>query len=302
MNQAKIIDNLLTQKKFLLVTGKGGIGKTLVSCALASRGVALGRRVLIVEQAAVEQIGALLGVAGVAHEEKWSGRLGVANFTAGGNFKDFITKHLMKSNLLELIVANKVVHSFFTAIPGFAELMLLGRIYYALNLAPGERPDLVILDGYASGHFLSLMTTPDAVLKSGLAGPILHQTKLVKDWLSDHDQCASLYVAVPEELVISEALEFLPVLQSKSPASLGAVFINRCLDPADIGLADKSSRAFVFARDRWARQRVALEKYRKGMAGLTDLNHLPVIHLPELGLIDEPLTDASVEKLFGGSR
>ena len=62
MTQTKMIDDLLTQKKLLLITGKGGIGKTLVACALASRAVALGRRVLVVEQAAVEQIGPLLGI------------------------------------------------------------------------------------------------------------------------------------------------------------------------------------------------------------------------------------------------
>ena len=302
MTQTKAIDDLLTHKKLLLVTGKGGIGKTLVSCALASRAVALGRRVLIVEQAAVEQIGPLLGIAGVTHEEKWSGQLGVANFTPGGNFKDFITKHLMKSNLLDVIVSNKVVHSFFTAIPGFSELMLLGRIFYALNLAPRERPDLVILDGYASGHFLSLMTTPDAVLKSGLAGPILQQTKLVKDWLADAEQCASLYVAVPEDLVISEAIEFLPVLASKSPTRLGAVVMNRCLRHVDAAGTESHSSAFEFARGRETRQSLALEKYAKGMSGLKDLNHLPVFLLPELGDIDEPLTEATVDKLLGGPR
>ncbi len=300
MTQTKVIDDLLTQKKLLLITGKGGIGKTLVACALASRAVALGRRVLVVEQAAVEQIGPLLGITGVGHEEKWSGRLGVANFTPGGNFKDFITKHLMKSSLLDVIVSNKVVHSFFTAIPGFSELMLLGRMFYAVNLAPGERPDLVILDGYASGHFLSLMTTPDAVLKSGLAGPILQQTKLVKDWLADHEQCASLYVAVPEELVISEAMEFLPVLASRSPTRLGGVIMNRCLARGGGENPERHSSAFEFAHGREARQRLALEKYAKGMSGLKDLNHLPVFLLPELGDIDEPLTEVTVNKLLGG--
>lgn len=301
MNQkshhSRWLDELLRERSLLLVTGKGGIGKTLIACALAKRAESLGRRVLVVEQSFVEQIGPLLGMYQVAHEETWAGSLGAANFTAGGNFSDFITKHLMKSSLLDVVVKNKVVHSFFTAIPGFSELMLLGRIYYAMNLSPKLRPDLIILDAYASGHFLSLMTTPDAVLKSGLAGPIIHQTTKVRDWLADRERCGTIYVAVPEELVVSETLEFLPQLMQKSPVALNGVIMNRCL--SHVPGPEPASSAVSFLEERVFRQSQALKHFSKAAAGLDGVKDLKMLLVPELGAIPEPLDEKTVLRLVG---
>ncbi len=299
MNSQSFVDDLLQSKKFLLVTGKGGIGKTLLTCALAKRAESLGRRVLVVEQSAVEQVGPLLGLKDVGHEELWSGNLGAANFTAGGNFRDFITKHLMKSSLLDVILSNKIVHSFFTTIPGFAELMLLGRIYYAMNESPKPRPDLVIMDAYASGHFMSLMTTPDAVLKSGLAGPIVRLTTMVRDWLADSKLCGTIYVGIPEELVVNETLDFLPQLIARSPVALSAVVMNRCLTSLNANGA--RSAAFSFLDERLTRQAAALSRFAESRAQSDQLRLLPLILLPELGSISEPLDETTVLRLFGGA-
>jgi anion-transporting ArsA/GET3 family ATPase len=291
------VRSLTSNRRFILVTGKGGIGKTLLSSSLALWAAHSGLRVLLVEQSAVGQIGPLLGRAGIAHEENWVGNLGLANFTAGGNFKDFITKHLMKSNLLEVLVANKMVHSFFTAIPGFAELMLLGRIYYAVNLAKNP-PDLVIMDSYASGHFLSLMTTPDAVIKSGLAGPIIQQTQKVKEWLANSSQCATIYVATPEDLVVSEALDFLPVLVTRSPVKVETVVMNRCISGLLAEKSDPVGAAQLFIKERIIRQNRALETLKLGLKSKSDLKNISVVCLPELGAIEEPINYETVVSLL----
>jgi hypothetical protein len=78
--------------------------------------------------------------------------------------------------------------------------------------------------------------------------------------------------------------------------------MNRCLSHVDAGGAEKHSSAFEFAHGREARQRLALAKYANGTAGLRDLNDLPVFLMPELGDIDEPLSEATVNRLLGGIR
>lgn len=291
------LDQELLSRKIIFITGKGGIGKTFLAATLAKRAVGQGRRVLLVEQSFVGQLGPLVGFERVQHDEIWVDRLGVANFTAAGNFRDFITKHLLKSGLLDVLISNKIVHSFFTAIPGFAELMLLGRLYYALNLAP-NKPDLIIVDGYASGHFLSLMTTPDAVLKSGLAGPIALQTKKVRDWLSNDSDCVTYYVGVPEDLVVSEAIEFIPLLMQKSPVRLGGIIMNRCLNLGSSTLTSRQTRGRDFIAEKVTRQANALKVLSKWLQETRGLQSLPLIILPELGAVDEPLSDLVVEKIF----
>jgi arsenite-transporting ATPase len=295
------VRRITSNRRFILVTGKGGIGKTLISASLALWASHNGLRVLLVEQSAVGQIGPLLGRNGIGHEENWIRNLGLANFTAGGNFKDFITKHLMKSSLLEVLVANKMVHSFFTAIPGFSELMLLGRIYYAVNLAK-DPPDLVIMDGYASGHFLSLMTTPDAVIKSGLAGPIIHQTQKVKDWLANPAQCSTLYVGTPEDLVVSEALDFLPVLAARSSVRLEAVIMNRCIKNTLGFQREAKGAASIFISEQINRQKRALQTLDTGLKSKALPNDMSIVCLPEMGAISEPLQFETIQALLTGGQ
>jgi anion-transporting ArsA/GET3 family ATPase len=300
VSQLSAIDQLLKSRKVILITGKGGIGKTLVSCVLARRAVDLGLRVLLVENSFVEQLGAVVGVQPISHEEHWIGRLGVANYTAQGTLRDFVTKHLMKSNILDLIFKNKIVHSFFTAIPGFSQLTLLGRMYYAANLAPEPRPDIIIFDGYASGHFMSLMTTPDAVIHSGLVGPVLNLTKKVRDWLAQPNVSATIYVTVPEELVMSEAVDFLPALAKKSPSPIGAIIINRCLETEGSVGRDEGSLVHAFMVERRERQEHALDRFHKIISGHESLRFVPAYKFPELGAIEEPLNHSMITKILGG--
>jgi arsenite-transporting ATPase len=300
VSQINAIDNLLKSHRLILVTGKGGIGKTLVSCVLARRAEELGLRVLLIENSFVEQLGAVVGMGPISHEEHWVGRLGVANYTAQGTLHDFVTKHLMKSHILDIIFKNKIVHSFFTAIPGFSQLTLLGRMYYAANLAPEPRPDVIIFDGYASGHFMSLMTTPDAVIHSGLVGPVLNLTSKVRDWLARRDATATIYVTVPEDLVMSEAADFLPALSKKSPSAIGAMIINRCLGDTVVDTAEEGSAVHAFMADRRANQRHALDRFHKIIGGYESLRLVPTFKFPELGAIDEPLSQSMITKILGG--
>jgi anion-transporting ArsA/GET3 family ATPase len=143
-----------------------------------------------------------------------------------------------------------------------------------------------------------------------LAGPIIKQTQTVKNWLNDASQCATLYIAVPEDLVISETVEFLPALAEKSSVKLAGLIMNRCLpkhladsESSGSGASDtvaSGSVALDFLKGRYERQRHAIATYSKLASGSEVLHHLPVALLPELGAIEEPMKDSLVEALLGG--
>lgn len=220
--------NDLLHRKVLLVTGKGGIGKTLISTALAQAAAALGKRVLLLEFGAIDQISPLFGVPRVGHERlEVAPQLFCANIDPNDNFRDFVVKYLGQKKLFDKVISHRVVQTFIKTIPGLAELMMLGRLYFEGTVAPGARFDLIIFDGPASGHFLSMMTTPDAVLASNIVGPLRKETERVRSFLAQKDEVGCLYVTVPEELVISEALDFIPQLQAKSPVALAGVLVNK---------------------------------------------------------------------------
>ena len=288
-------------RKLLLITGKGGIGKSLISAAIGQAAAERGARVLIVENAAVDQIAPIFGRPTIGHQttEVYPG-LECINLNAEENFRDYVVKHLGQKRLFESVLSHRVVQSFISMIPGLGELMFLGRLFYECELAPEPRYDLVIFDAPASGHFMSLMTTPDAVLDSTLGGPLRRETERVKAFLADRSKAGILYIATPEELVISEALDFLPRLAKAAPAELMAVLVNRMptWHPASQALEPlNAAQDFLLHQQRVAHQ--ALKTLTEGLSVSTDLRSLPVLIIPEDTDLVEPLKKGEGRRLMG---
>ncbi len=282
----RILDQL-TERKLLFVTGKGGVGKSLSAVAIAQYAVSRGKRVLLVESSARDHLAPLFGREPVGHVETQVARnLTCINLSATGNFREYVTKYLGQKLLFDNVLSHRVVQSFFNTIPGIADLTFLGRLYWTCELS-ATKPDLLVCDSFASGHFLNLMTTPDAVLSSGLAGPILKDTRRVRDFLSGADRCGIVVVTTGEELVVSETLEFLPRLREKSPVPVIAMIQNRLLP--QVGVPQNT------AATQWLSAQV--DKISQGSRllsqGLTEMGNvsLSVLRVRDLGFVDDPLAE-----------
>jgi anion-transporting ArsA/GET3 family ATPase len=180
--------------------------------------------------------------------------------------------------------------------PGIAELTLLGRLYYFAELDVEDRFDIVILDGYASGHFHSLMKTPDAVLHSGMMGPVIDETQRVRAYIADPQKTAVVLVAVAEDLVVSEALDFVNKLQAETPAPLAAVMLNRTYPPFPGQLNPEGYPAELepgidYWRERANGEQAAIERLHEGLAQFESKfsKTLPLYRLPEVGAFSEPV-------------
>ncbi len=220
----------LLDRKALFVTGKGGIGKTLTACTLAQYAASLGKTVCIVESSAEDQIAPVFGHQPIGHNlTLLRNNLYAINLNSHDNFRDFIVKHLGFERLFEKVFNQSLVKSLLNFLPGLAEITLLGRMFYMAEIAKDPKFDLVIYDGYASGHFLNLMTTPHAILTSGLVGPAVEETKKIIGFYGDPKNSATIYVVIPEPLVISEYMDFLPKLQQTQLSPVVAVGMNRYL-------------------------------------------------------------------------
>ncbi|MBP6218826.1 MAG: P-loop NTPase [Oligoflexales bacterium] len=222
----------LFHKKLLFISGKGGVGKSAMAVSLALAASRQKKKVLLVEQTITDVLPSFFKniaprLAGSAYQEECFLTDDIRYLRISGqlSFRDYVVKHLGMPSLYEKVFTNRKVQSFLAAIPGLAETMMLGRLFYSCELA-GQRPDLVIYDAPASGHFLSFLTTPDSLLRSGLVGPLMKEVERVRDFLKS-GVCAIVWVTLPEELVTGETLDFLPQLRERSPVKDIYLLMNR---------------------------------------------------------------------------
>src|ERR1019366_2119436 len=86
---------LLFTRELLLITGKGGIGKTLLAATIGQEAAARGKRVLMVESPARAQVAPLFGIGGNSHEPVGI-RPGFStlNIDPPDNFREYVVKYL----------------------------------------------------------------------------------------------------------------------------------------------------------------------------------------------------------------
>ena len=291
----------LFQKKLLLVTGKGGVGKTLVASSLGIEAAKRGKKVCLVESTSEDQIGPLLGSGTIGHSlKKVRENLFVTNLHPELNFRDFIVLHLGFQTLFDKIFSKDIVRSFVRMIPGIAEITLLGRLYYYCNLETEHKFDLVILDGFASGHFLSLLSTPDAILNAGFVGPIVKETKRVRDYINDNSVCGGVVVCSPEPLVLNETIDFIERLSVISDLSIDALFINRYLGslkfPEESPLSENRIINQILTKAH--AQKEGLTMFRDTLHSSSKRNPFPHYLMPEFIHFEEPLSDNDLERWF----
>lgn len=218
----------LFEKKMLLISGKGGTGKSTIAAILAILAAQKGKNVLIAESHAFDKLAPIFGKKPAGHEETVvAPGISCINLNAKRCFAEYVSIHLGMESLYKRVFSNQVVSSFLDAIPGLDEAMILGRLFYTCELRKPAKYDLIIFDCPASGHFINLMATPDKIIQTGLVGPLVNELKRTRDFLADRQKCAGIIVTLPEGLAMSETFEFLPIFARKVPVGLDSIIINR---------------------------------------------------------------------------
>ncbi|SMF21274.1 ArsA family ATPase [Pseudobacteriovorax antillogorgiicola] len=298
--------NSLLEKKLVLVTGKGGIGKSLTAASIAQYAASQGKKVCLVESNAQEQLAPLFGQERVGHKlQELSPNLFAINLNPQDNFRDFVVLHLGFAKLFEKVFTKPLVKSFINMLPGISELTLLGRLYYFSQLDDKHNFDMVVLDGFASGHFMSLLKTPDAVLDSGMVGPVIKETKMVKDFIFDERYVSVVLVTMPENLIVSEAIDFSERFKTEIPVPHSHVIVNRCLlldESEEQALKSASSMelAVRYMKARLESESSSLQRLKQGLHNIYQgLQKEPqLLLLPDLGAVDEPLSGQFARSWF----
>jgi arsenite-transporting ATPase len=229
--------------RLLLVTGKGGVGKTTVSAALARGAAASGKRVLVaeisyesprdVDSTSVEGTSPLATALGTAPlvdaPRRLDGTLHAARLSPLAGHLQFLRDTLPVRLLADAAMKSAAVRRFFVAAPTLAELGIVYRLLHLLAMTRtggGPEWDLVICDLPATGHALALAQVPQALVDILRGGPIHAAARDGLTLLRDATKTSSVLVTLPEPLPVSEAMELHDGLHRLS-IDCGLVVLNR---------------------------------------------------------------------------
>ena len=227
-----LLDDLLS-RRLLVLTGKGGVGKSVVGASLALAARERGKRVLLVEVGTPVEAARLLGGApSKGRETEVLPGLSTINLDPATVMDQYV-RHVVPVDLVaRRVLDSPIYRRFFAAAPGLKELMVLGKIMVLEEARTGlaRRPvwDLIVVHAPATGHGLAFLKVPLAASRAIPVGPVGRNARRVLKLLRDPKRTARGVVAIPEEMAGVEALEFHRLAVDELEIEPAAVVLNAC--------------------------------------------------------------------------
>ena len=215
--------------RLVVVTGKGGVGKSTVSAALAVLAARRGKRVLVAEVDARERVAPMLGgrPSGPVIRPVLPG-ISTVNVDPRHALEEYALMVVKVRAIYQAVFENRVVRFFLRAVPSLAETLMLGKILHEARSEEHGKPrwDLVVVDAPATGHAVQLLGTPRALLDTVPGGPLRRDAEWMQAFLSAPDRSAVALVSLPEEMPVTETAELDTQVGQGLALPRGPVFLN----------------------------------------------------------------------------
>jgi anion-transporting ArsA/GET3 family ATPase len=284
----------LASRQLLVVTGKGGVGKTAVSAVLGRTFAERGKRVLVVEVDPRENLHQMLGVPPTGGEILPAGpRLWVQNLKPR-QVLDAVVRERLKIDLLAgRVLASPIYHHFADGAPGLTELAILGHALRLLRGIEKNAPelDLIVLDAPATGHGVRLLASPLLVSDVIRHGPFAEMAGELATLISDPARSGIVAVTLAEEMPVQEVLEMREALRGQVQKDPEALIINGLYPEAPPSPLDGEKDDELVSL--WRRRRLLNERE---LAHLAAAWQGPRLELPLLAIDRGPALTAALQR------
>lgn len=280
----------LLQKRLIIVAGKGGVGKTTTSSAIAMRLARSGRKTLLVTVDPAKRLEDALGM-----EVGFKERPIQPNLTAMMLDPEAVIREHLERELPQVQITEHPLFRYVTNyLPGLNEMMAIGKLN---DLRKEGTYDAIVVDTAPTGHALSFLSAPGGIKElmsekslvkwairgytvwqkvSGtfakvgnlgkkkedkreappdidfekVFGEINDQAEKIQEFLRDPEHSAFLVVTLPEKLPVEETVDLHKAATEDLGMSVHTIVVNK-VQPDPFG--DEAPRFRALTEDSAAR-------------------------------------------------
>jgi anion-transporting ArsA/GET3 family ATPase len=231
------LEKSIYDRRLVLFSGKGGVGKTTAASAFALSCALKGQRTLLIELNVKDRLSSLFGAVEVGEEiTEIEHNLWAVNTTPKAALREYAIMILRVKFVYKAVFENPVIASFLRVIPGLNELVMLGKAWYH-TVEEDDRGrfvwDKVVVDAPATGHGIFFLKIPSVITSIIKAGPMYKEARKIEALLQDPDITALCLVTLPEEMPVNETLMFRKIVYNELKVPIGAIIAN-CVYPTGI--------------------------------------------------------------------
>ncbi|HEY3998070.1 MAG TPA: ArsA family ATPase [Candidatus Xenobia bacterium] len=222
----------LLERKVIIVSGKGGVGKSTVSAILARLASRLKMRVLVIQSDpnidAPVNLHNMLDSHPFGDKEKelhpglWAVRTDPETAMRYSLQSVIPTKFLF-----EQFFQNDLVQGLSEAVPGLREAFIIYYVHaMAVHGSHRRRFDLIVWDAPPTGHLPLYLKAPQILQRMFNTGYVARVLNGLHDFLRDHEKVAISLVTLPEETPVSETLQLIEQIRAEQLGQLGGIALN----------------------------------------------------------------------------